>query len=312
MKVLLVSINGIYTTEHTHWITHMIEYIKLLRPQQWCKNLFIFLPIFFAQSIGDVDRLLSCCLAFVALCLASSSIYIINDWNDADFDRMHPQKCHRPIASGSVSVRNAFILYSFLIILCAGILVYFFPSQHMILLFGIYLVLNHLYSFVLKYIPLVDIFIVAFNFVLRIIIGATAAAVTPSHWIIIMTFLLALFLVMTKRRDDVVKYEKTGIITRYNITVFNRQFLDLSLTLVAAVTLVSYIMYTVDPEIIQRFDCNYVYSTTIFVLAGILRYLQLTLVDEKGWSPTKIIMHDRFLQLCVVGWLALFAFIIYA
>ncbi len=290
----------------------MIEYIKLLRPQQWSKNLFVFLPIFFAQAIGDIEQLLSCCIAFVALCLASSSIYIINDWCDADFDRQHPEKCKRPIASGCVSVRNAFFLYLLVLLLLGGIIVCFFPSRNMIFSFLAYLVLNHLYSISLKYISLLDVFIVAFNFVLRIIIGAIAASVTPSHWIIIMTFLLALFLVMAKRRDDVIKYEKSGTITRRNITAYNRPFIDLSITLVAAVTLVSYIMYTVDDEITQRFDCNYVYSTAIFVLAGILRYLQLTLVNENSWSPTKIILHDRVLQLCVAGWLALFTFIIYA
>lgn len=278
---------------------------------QWSKNLFLFLPIFFAQAIDDIHRLVACCIAFVALSLASSSIYVLNDLCDVDYDRNHPDKCNRPIASGCVSITVARILYVSLLLLTALVVWIFIPSVKITCAIAIYLILNHAYSLWLKHIALLDVMIVALGFVLRIIVGALAASVVPSHWIIIMTFLLALFLVLTKRRDDVIKYEKTNTTTRRNILAYNRTFLDQSLTLVAAVTLVSYIMYTVDAEIIARFQCNYVYSTAIFVLAGILRYLQLTLVEEKAWSPTRIIMRDRFLQICILGWMLLFAFIIY-
>lgn len=289
----------------------MSSYISLLRPLQWSKNLFVFLPIFFAQAIGDIHRLVSCCVAFVAISLASSSIYILNDICDVEYDRNHPDKCSRPIAAGKVSIKAARIMYLCLLLSTIGIVLLFIPSPYMIATFALYLIINHAYSFSLKHIPLLDVMIVAFGFVLRIIIGAVAASVTPSHWIIIMTFLLALFLVMAKRRDDVIKFEKSPNSTRSNIQAYNRTFIDQSLTLIAGVTLVSYIMYTVDAEIIERFNCDYVYATSIFVLAGILRYMQLTLVDEKSWSPTYIISHDRFLQFCVIGWLAFFAYIIY-
>ena len=288
-----------------------LAYITLLRPQQWCKNLFIFLPIFFAQAITDYNRLLACVIAFVAMCMISSSIYILNDICDRDYDRLHPVKSQRPIASGRVPLPGAWCMYTFLLILAVALVTAFIPKQSLIVTFLIYWVLNHAYSLWLKHIALLDVMIVAIGFVLRILVGAFAADVTPSHWIIIMTYLLALFLVLAKRRDDVIKYEQSQTSLRRNVQYYNRAFLDNAITLVAAVTLVSYIMYTVDDAIIERFDCHYVYATAIFVLAGLLRYLQLTIVEENSGSPTKIIIRDRFMRLCVIGWILLFAFIIY-
>lgn len=288
-----------------------MDYIKLLRPAQWSKNLFVFLPLFFAQDIDNLPRLLAVVVAFVALSLASSCIYVLNDMCDVEFDRKHPEKCRRPIASGRVSLPVARGVYTFLLILSVVVVALFIPSTPMYVVLATYLLINHAYSLWLKHIAILDVMIVAFGFVLRIIAGAVAAEVVPSHWIIIMTFLLALFLVLAKRRDDVIKYERTQAVARRNVTAYNRNFLDHVITLVAAITLVSYIMYTVDEEIVARFNCSYVYATSIFVLAGILRYLQITLVEEKSWSPTKIIMRDRFLKLSVIGWLLLFAYIIY-
>lgn len=288
-----------------------MDYIKLLRPLQWSKNFFVFLPIFFAQGITDISRLWLCVVAFILMSLASSSIYILNDICDVKYDRNHPEKSKRPIASGRVSVAQAVILYLLLILSVVAIVWFLLPIPNIAWAIGIYLVINHLYSFKLKHISILDVMIVSSGFVIRVLIGAFAANVVPSHWIIVMTFLLALFLVLAKRRDDVLKFEKTATSTRRNVKSYNRNFLDNTITLVAAITLVSYLMYTVDDEIVLRLNCNYVYSTAIFVLAGILRYMQIIFVESRGSSPTKIIINDRFIQVCVIGWLALFAFIIY-
>lgn len=288
-----------------------MEILRLIRPEQWSKNLFIFLPLFFAHNICDLSQLSDCIIAFFALSLASSAIYVLNDMCDVEYDRNHPNKCNRPLAAGTVSLSCARILYPLLLILSFLVVAIFLPYASLFLLLGIYVLINHAYSFWLKHIPIVDVMIVALGFVLRILIGATVANVVPSQWILILTFLLTLFLVLAKRRDDVLKYERTQEVARRNIVAYNRTFLDHGITLVAAVTLVSYILYTVDAEVVARFDCSYVYVTSVFVLAGILRYLQMTFVEEKSWSPTKAILSDRFLQLCVAGWLILFAFIIY-
>lgn len=286
-----------------------MQYIKLLRPLQWSKNLFVFLPIFF-NGINDISQIWACVIAFVVMSLASSSIYILNDMCDVEYDRRHPEKCHRPIASGSISMPAARAIYIALMI-CSVVITYLLLPVHMIWIVIVYILLNHAYSLYLKHVAIIDVMIVASGFVLRILAGAVVTFITPSHWIIIMTFLLALFLVLAKRRDDILKYEKNQTATRHNITSYNRAFLDQSLTIVASITLVSYIMYTVDDEIVERLQCDYIYATAIFVLAGMLRYLQITIVEEKSWSPTYIIMHDRFLQLCVLAWLIMFAFIIY-
>lgn len=288
-----------------------MDYIRLLRPLQWSKNIFVFLPLFFAHGINDLSRLWPCIVAFILMSLASSSIYILNDICDVNYDRKHPEKCNRPIASGRVSVTRAIILYLLLILSLVAITWLLLPLPAVAWSVAIYLVLNHLYSFKLKHIAILDVMIVASGFVIRVLMGAFATNVIPSHWIIVMTFLLALFLVLAKRRDDVLKYEKSSTTTRRNVTAYNRNFLDHAITLVAAITLVSYLMYTVDDEIVLRLDCQYVYSTAIFVLAGILRYLQIIFVEERSSSPTRIIIYDRFIQLCVIGWITLFAFIIY-
>lgn len=286
-----------------------MKYIELLRPAQWCKNFFLFLPLFFGHAIGSPCRLLSVGIAFAAFCLASSSVYILNDLRDAEFDRLHPEKCRRPIASGSISVSVAVAMHVSLLAVSAVLC--WFLHRYVFYIVGAYYLMNVAYCFGLKRIALLDVAMIAAGFVLRIMAGAVAGAVGLSQWIVIMTFLLALFLALSKRRDDVLRYEQTRQELRSNVMKYNREFLNQSLTLVAGVMLVSYVMYTVDEQITARMGCRYVYATSVFVLIGVLRYLQLALVEEKSWSPTRILLHDRFLQLCIVGWLLSFAIIIY-
>ena len=163
----------------------------------------------------------------------------------------------------------------------------------------------------LKRIALIDVFVIAVGFVLRVIIGGVATDVWLSHWILIMTFLLALFLAFAKRRDDVVIYEESGVMARKNIVRYNLSFMNQAITIVATISLVAYIMYTISPEVVQRFNSQFVYATSVFVLLGILRYLQLTIVDVRSGSPTKVLLTDRFLQCCIIGWLLTFGIIIY-
>jgi 4-hydroxybenzoate polyprenyltransferase len=171
--------------------------------------------------------------------------------------------------------------------------------------------MNLAYCIVLKHLAIVDVFIIAVGFVLRILMGGCATGIVVSHWIVLMTFLLALFLAFAKRRDDVVMYENTGIKARPNVNRYNLQFMNQSIGIVASITMVCYIMYTVSEEVIARLDSRYVYVTSIFVLAGIIRYLQVTMVDVKSGSPTKVLMKDRFVQLCLLCWVVSFAVILY-
>ena len=287
--------------------------ISLLRPHQWLKNLFIFFPLFFGRHLTDILYWLPCIIAFFAYSLAASSIYCFNDIWDVESDKLHPQKCKRPIASGKVSKTTGYIIALICIALSFTVAFVGIGEKWYLLAYIIcfYLIMNIAYCVKLKHIALVDVFIIALGFVLRILAGGVVTGIYISQWIVLMTFLLALFLAFAKRRDDVVIYEDTGIKARKNVNRYNLQFMNQAISIIASVTMVCYIMYTVSDEAVARIHTNYLYVTSIFVLAGIMRYLQLTIVDVKSGSPTKVLMHDRFIQTCIIGWIIAFFLILY-
>ncbi|MGM9833713.1 MAG: decaprenyl-phosphate phosphoribosyltransferase [Candidatus Limisoma sp.] len=287
--------------------------ILLLRPHQWLKNVFVFLPLFFSGKLFDTEALSATILAFVAFCFVAAGIYCINDIVDVEADRRHPKKCRRPIASGAVSTTTGWVLAA---ICLAGSFVsaYFIGEgwSKVAIVIGVYFVMNIAYCLKLKQIAIVDVFIISIGFVLRIFVGGFAAGIYVSHWIVLMTFLLALFLALAKRRDDVAIYEQTGMLPRKNVASYNLEFMNQAIGFVAAITIVCYIMYTVSAEVVERLQGgNYLYLTSIFVLAGIIRYLQITIVNVRSGSPTKVLIHDRFLQICLAGWIVAFLLIIY-
>ena len=292
----------------------MKNIVILLRPQQWLKNGFIFIPLFFDNKLMDWYCLYSAVLAFFAYSFAASGIYCLNDLIDVEADKRHPKKCKRPIAAGVISKAQALLLVA----LCLGV-AFAIASMlegnaqwKVIGVLGVYIVMNIAYCLKLKQMAIVDVFIIAVGFVLRIFVGGFATGVVLSQWIVLMTFLLALFLAFAKRRDDVVIYEDTGVLARKNVNRYNLPFMNQVIGVVSSITMVCYIMYTVDPEVIARMGSRYVYLTSVFVLAGIIRYLQLTIVDVKSGSPTKVLMKDRFVQCSIIGWIITFVLIIYA
>ena len=290
----------------------MLQIIRMLRPEQWVKNFFVFLPLFFGQEMTNKVAIIHTCIAFIAFSLISSSIYCFNDIIDIEADKLHPRKKHRPLASGKLSKTTGWIS----LIVCAmlSFLISFLnkDSHNMFPIIIIsYFLLNISYTIKLKRYVIVDVFVIAINFVLRLVSGSVTAGVTLSHWIVMMTFLLALFLAFAKRREDVLFFENTGVKSRANISRYNIPFLNSVLSILAAVTIVSYLMYTVSPEVIERFNSPYIYLTSIFVIAGILRYLHLTQVHEQSGSPTKILLKDRFIHFTIVGWIASFVVLIY-
>lgn len=288
--------------------------VLLLRPQQWVKNGFVFLPLFFNGQLFDADALLSTFMAFVAFCFAAAGIYCMNDIVDAEADRRHPKKCSRPIASGAISTALGWTLAA--ICLATSFVSAFFVGDswtNVAIVIGIYFVMNIAYCLRLKQIAIVDVFIISIGFVLRIFVGGFATGIFISHWIVLMTFLLALFLALAKRRDDVAIYEQTGVLPRKNVAAYNLDFMNQAIGIVAAITMVCYIMYTVSPDVVARFEGGgkYLYLTSIFVLAGIIRYLQITIVNLSSGSPTKVLIHNRFLQICLACWIVSFLIIIY-
>ncbi|HHT60813.1 MAG TPA: decaprenyl-phosphate phosphoribosyltransferase [Bacteroidales bacterium] len=289
------------------------SFIQLLRPEQWAKNLFIFLPLFFSGQLLNVNLLLQCVVAFFAFSFMASSIYCFNDIYDVEVDRQHPKKCKRPIASGKISVITAYAVMTVCFALSLSILFLFGGAEKFSLmgLIVFYFVMNIAYCVKLKRYAIVDVIVISIGFVLRILVGGTATGIWLSEWIIIMTFLLALFLAFAKRRDDVVLYQNTGVSPRKNTNRYNLDFMNQVMTVVSTVTVIAYIMYTLSPDVIERFHSRNIYITAIFVLVGIIRYLQITIVDLKSGSPTTILLKDRFIQFCIAGWIVSFLIIIY-
>lgn len=284
--------------------------MRLIRPKQWIKNGFIFMPLFFGGELFNTDALLAGVIAFFAYSFAASSIYCFNDIYDVEADRRHPVKCHRPIASGAVSVKQAYGLMFLMLMLSIGFSSLLDRWETMgIILF--YWCLNLGYCAKFKQYAIIDVCIVAFGFVLRLLAGGVATGVVLSKWIVLMTFLITLFMSFAKRRDDVIRMEKTGEAPRKNTSRYNLTFINQAITITASVTLVCYIMYTVSPEVLEHFHTDKLYLTTVFVLVGLLRYIQIAVVDQQSGDPTKILLRDRITQVIVVAWLAAFLFLIY-
>ena len=286
-----------------------MAYLKLLRPRDWAKNLFLFIPLFFSGELFAWNLYPKLFLGFIAFCCIASSIYIINDYRDIEDDKKHPEKSKRPLASGAVSKKLSIVICVLLIL--AGFAIAYLLREKFLFVLSIYFFINLVYSFGLKNIPILDIIILAIGFVLRVKGGAVIVYVGVSEWLNIMVFLLALFMAIGKRRDDVLLKLSSGTDMRRAIKGYNLDFLNVSLALVCSVIVVAYLMYTMSPEVLKRMGTYRLYYTCLFVLAGIMRYLQIIFVQSASGSPTKILYKDRFIQVSLILWIASFYLLIY-
>jgi len=287
---------------------------QLMRPQQWVKNAFIFLPLFFSGNLFNTEKLLLAFIVFVAYCLSASGVYCFNDIYDVEADRRHPKKCKRPLAAGTLSKRTAYLIMVLLLALSLGTTL-LLPADRRIgvcSVLAFYVLMNIAYCIRLKHYAIVDLFVIATGFVLRVWIGGIGTNIWISQWIVLMTFLLALFLAFAKRRDDVVIYAETKVLARRNVNRYNLEFMNQAIGIIGSITIVCYILYTVSNDVAARWtNARYLYVTAVWVLAGIMRYLQLTIVDVRSGSPTRVLLHDRFVQLCIAGWIISFLVILY-
>lgn len=286
--------------------------IKVARPTHWIKNLFVFLPVFFGGGLLNTSEAVSAALTFLSFSLAASAIYCLNDIIDVNADRAHPVKCKRPIASGAITIPQAYGMMA-LSMLVSIVLMFLLPAGQTKTIFVIvaYFLINVAYCLRLKDYAIIDVCIIASGFVLRILAGGYATGVQLSKWIVLMTFLLTLFLAFAKRRDDVLRMNTTGQAPRANTSRYNLTFINQAITITAGVMLVCYVMYTVSPEIIAQFGTDKLYLTSILVILAILRYLQISFVDEKSGDPVKVALSDRATQLILLAWLLSFLVIIY-
>lgn len=281
--------------------------LALLRPHQWVKNTFVAAPLFFTPAAISAATVQATALGILAFCLLSSAVYVLNDFLDRKADRQHPTKRHRPLAAGTVPLA-----------LAGGVAVVFFAGGLALSLslgtgFAIaaaaYLINNALYSVWLKHVAIIDVMSITLGFVLRVEAGGFATSVELSAWIVIMTGLLAVFLGLAKRRDDIVK--KLGNNHRRSLDGYSRRFLDAALAMIVGALLVAYLIYTTDQQVMNRLGTDKLFYTAPFVAYGLLRYMQITMVHERSGSPTKIALTDWPIIAAVIGWVSTFGLLIY-
>lgn len=286
----------------------MLDILRLLRPTQWSKNLFIFAPLIFAQKFFVVSLVLKTCTAFIIFCFLSSSMYILNDVLDAEKDRYHPKKSRRPIASGKIKIKSAIII--FIILSLLSLISSFLLNKTFFLAALIYAMLQIFYSLKLKHLAIIDVFVIAAGFFIRVISGGLVIEIPLSSWLLICTFLLALFLAMSKRRYELVLLESNASNHRHVLKDYSPYFLDQMIAVVTASIFVAYCLYTVSEETVEKFGTRYLIISTPFVLYGIFRYLYLIHQKGKGGSPEELIIKDKALLVNISLWiLSIFAVI---
>jgi len=283
---------------------------KSLRPVQWSKNGFILIPLLFAQQIFDYQSLMLSLQAVVIFCIFTGAVYIINDLSDLEADRRHSVKKHRPLAAGRISTRLAKITVAVLLLFSlvwgANIGIDFF------LILVIYLGIQILYNYRLKEVVILDIFCVSSGFFLRVIAGAIAIQVAISHWLIICSVLIALFLASAKRRHELVFLgEGEAANHRRVLSKYSPYLLDQMIVVITASTMLSYMLYCISPETIEKYQNDHLIYTFPFVLYGIFRYLYLIHKKNQGGAPEKILVSDLPLLLSVMLWALFCTLIVY-
>lgn len=269
--------------------------IKLVRPNQWVKNFFVLGPLIFSNKFNGIDILVANLLTVISFCFISSAVYILNDIVDKENDKNHPQKCNRPIASGKISVKKGIFILSLLVIISTSIAGSI--NKYILLIITIYLLNNILYSFKIKNVVIIDVFSIAFGFVLRVLAGGFATGVQTSSWIILCTLFLALFLGFGKRRSEVIILGEKADKHRKNLSEYNEDFLDKMIGIVLTCTIVFYSIYCILGSTTENFIW-----TTLLVIWGVLRYYYLMYSNGDCGSPTDLVLKDKQLIFCIILW----------
>lgn len=277
-------------------------YVKLLRPHQWVKNGFVFVGLIFGEAFADLALLQSVVLAALAFSLAASSIYVVNDLADREKDRLHPVKRHRPLAAGTVNVTAALLLAG--ACLFGALMLAYSVSLTVLLVVALYAGLNVAYSMGLKHVAVLDVFIIAAGFMLRILAGTLGVGIAPSHWLLVCGLLLTLFLGFAKRRAELKALEDDAGSHRKVLDDYDPVLLDQFITLCAAGTVVTYSLYTVAPETVAMHGSQWLIATVPFVVYGICRYLFRLHRRGGGGDPAADLLSDPHLIAAFVGWFA--------
>jgi len=280
-----------------------------LRPDQWTKNLIVFAGIVFGGQLLDLGAIARASGTFGIFCALSSAMYLVNDVGDRATDRLHPVKAARPIATGHLS--PALALGAAGLLLASGQAAAILLDPRLALLTLGFVALLLLYSRVLKHVVILDVLVIAIGFVLRAVGGAVVINVPISQWLLVCTLLLALFLALTKRRQELGALGANAMQHRAALGHYSPQLLDQLITIVAAATLVSYAVYTTGAETVEKFGTDLLTLTIPFPIYGVLRYLMLMNDQADGTGPSDILLRDRPLAICVAGWALSVTVIIY-
>lgn len=283
--------------------------LRAARPRHWIKNLFVVAPLFFSRRAFEVEAAAAALFAFALFCAMSSAVYLWNDVADRDGDRSHPKKRHRPVASGELPVSTAAgAAVALAVLAVAGAARMPLGVLGSVVAYG---AVNAAYSARLKHVVILDVFCVAFGFVIRVAAGGAAIGITPTSWLFVSTFLLALVLALAKRRHELVLLERGSSEHRPVLDQYTPALVDELVSVATPVTLITYLLYTLDEETTARFGTKLLYPTGIFVVFGIFRYLYLVHRREAGGDPVELVLKDVPLALAIVGWVAAFAAIVY-
>jgi 4-hydroxybenzoate polyprenyltransferase len=280
-----------------------------LRPRQWLKNIVIFAGLIFSQNFFDPAKDLIVFSAVLIFCLASSSIYLINDALDIEADRNHPHKRHRLIASGRLSLKIALPFASLLML--GSVAAAYLLNRNFAFVLMCYLTIEMFYSLYFKNIVILDIFCIAAGFLLRVISGAVVIDVPISSWLLICTIFLSLFLALGKRRSEMVFLEEEAKKHRRVLSEYSLSFIDQMITIVSASTILSYVLYTLSSETVTKFHTKNLQYTIAFVVYGIFRYLYLIYQKKEGGSPEKLLFSDKPLLVNLMLYALVVVFVIY-
>jgi 4-hydroxybenzoate polyprenyltransferase len=274
--------------------------LRSMRPTQWPKNLFVLAPLVFGRLLGDRAAILHALVALAAFCLASSAVYLWNDVKDREEDRNHPLKRHRPLAAGTLSVPAAVAALAVLAGAALALAVSLGTSFALIL--GGYMVLNVLYTGGLKHVVILDVMIISAGFVLRVLAGAAATGVQVSSWLLLCTIFLSLFLAFSKRRHEITLLAEGAVSQRRVLDHYSVAFLDQMINVVTASAVVSYALYAVAPETVEKYHTQHLVYTLPMVLFGIFRYLYLMYQQPGERNPTEAIVGDPPFLINMVLW----------
>lgn len=270
----------------------MIKYIKLIRIKHYIKNFLIFLPLIFSRNINATNILLSI-LGFISFSFASSIIYIVNDIRDKEKDKNHPTKKNRPIAAGTISITNALIVATLLLIITIAILIYLSTFNKFISIYIItYILINIMYSFGLKNIPLLDVFILALGFLIRVLYGGALINVEVSNWLFLTVLSISFYLGLGKRRNELIAQEKTGNTTRSVLKYYNKEFLDKNMYMCLSMTIIFYSLWC------QDLNSDYIMWTIPIVLLICMKY-SLNIESNSSGDPVEVLLKDKILMLLV-------------